>query len=497
MAATTARRAGGAGNQRTSAKARNRAGDAFPEFRVKWGAEFQTGGRHPLPSSVELLLDEFRGDLYSRFVFDRFTDKGFLRDLQDQSMHAIQHHSWPDMPQHRDDRPAAAFDIVAAGGLSAFSHYGKCPVPMCRVAAAWRFAQTAALFAERVYVPDAVTWRGAVDPWGPAEAFSQIAVLKTIEPLLRTGVVQFCTPIYTQCKSCGDAGRKAAKRIASRLASEFNRTATAHAFTHERKLGLFVGSPLFRAADDSEEVGHLFAASRRTIPTARPGEPMSRRETMRHVQRHRRYFANYFDEYANDLIYDTRIAAMTESAVATGLNIGAAALRYLDGRQFHAGDAAEAAVLRGLPLPDFNRLSPPQVLAVRDRAHKALPAFRARLQGELFSLRDTSESGEESRARRVAKALTAEAHDLRGQLESVNLPGGRRREKLYTALSFALQIVALGTRNPEIVLGTSGTFMHLLSEAHKSRVQREQQHEQLVHQPAYVLLAARQAHAKH
>ena len=85
-------------------------------------------------------------------------------------------------------------------------------------------------------------------------------------------------------------------------------------------------------------------------------------------------------------------------------------------------------MLRTIPLPALQRLSALQALQVRKEAEKAMPAFRAKLQRDLMSLKNVSDEAEEKRALEVAAELRVAARDLQGQLARLRLPSVRRSE---------------------------------------------------------------------
>jgi hypothetical protein len=133
-------------------------------------------------------------------------------------------------------------------------------------------------------------------------------------------------------------------------------------------------------------------------------------------------------------------------------------------------------------------------LQVREEAEKALPAFRAKLQLDLMSLKDLSDEEEEKRAREIAAELRLAARDLEGKLTSISLSSLRRTEKLFVALASALEIIAVGSKNPAAIFAASGTFAAAMIAAHQTHRDRRKEHEVLVHQPAYVLLTAERIH---
>jgi hypothetical protein len=229
---------------------------------------------------------------------------------------------------------------------------------------------------------------------------------------------------------------------------------------------------------------------RRLLAGLKPNEPVSGREAAQRVRNYRTDLRDYIRNYAANLVFEARMGSFCHATVATNTLLGAAGFRFLDSRAFDAAKNTEWASMRSVRLPEFQRLSVAEVLAVRERAHKALPAFRARIQQELFSLSDMSDEGEDARARKVANELQQEARELQGQLSSISLPATRRREKLFASLGVLPEIVALSTGRPEAMVAAGGTFAALLLAAHTSQKNREAKHEVITHPPAYVLLTA-------
>ena len=123
-----------------------------------------------------------------------------------------------------------------------------------------------------------------------------------------------------------------------------------------------------------------------------------------------------------------------------------------------------------------------------------MPAFRAKLQRDLMSLKDVSDEAEERRALEVADELRVAARELQGQLASVRLRSIRHSEKLFAGLAVALEIVALSSGNPTAMVAVSGAFAALMIAVHKSQRDRQEKEEVLVHQLAYVLLTAERIH---
>lgn len=442
-----------------------------------------------LPPSIAFILDEFRGNtLDTRKIRKRFDDAGFWNDLADQCGSALGTFDYADF--HEAPRPGK-FQVFAAGGLSPLSSAAKCAHPRCRVAYVHHFARTAGLYADRVIVPDEFTWD--VLGYSAESAVIQIAVLKTLKPLLDEGVVVFSRPAYGQCSACAQAAKEARRNLTNELWTEFAKSADVFPFRYGRQWRLSFGSPLFFS--DGDETRVTIPVPRRLHSRLKPNETVSGREATQRVRDFRTVLRGRIKDYAANLVFEARMGSFCNATVATNAVMGAAGFRFLESRAFDGARNAEWAAMRRVRLPEFERLSVPQVLAVRELAHKALPAFRARIQQELFSLSDMSDEGEDIRARKVANELQIEARELQGKLASISLPATRRRERLLASMGVLLEIVALSTGRPELLVAAGGTFAALLLAAHTSQKDRQEKHEVFSHAPAYVLLTAERVHA--
>jgi len=252
------------------------------------------------------------------------------------------------------------------------------------------------------------------------------------------------------------------------------------------------GSPLFTSAEDEYRI--TVPATKEAIAASKPDVMLTGKNAMDLVRHYRTFLRGHFARSAHGVVFSTQMGGSCNSTVATNTRVEAAGYRLLDRRKV-GFTLPDWSLLRTVPLPALQRLNAPQALQVRKEAEKAMPAFRAKLQRDLMSLKDVSDDAEEKRALEVAAELRVAARDLQGQLASLRLPSVRRSEKLFAGLAIALEIVALSTGNPSAMLTVSGAFAGLMLAAHKSERDRQEKQEMLVHQPAYVLLTAERIHA--
>lgn len=382
------------------------------------------------------------------------------------------------------------FDIYAGHSLDPLSPDGKCGMLGCRMAYAHQFARNACLYADRVVIPDPFSFTVETTD---EEIFESLVVLKILRPLLEAGVIVFGPAAALSCSDCMKAVRAAEKQVMIDLWEEF-RLARPDVFRykHGRRWHMSFGSPLFASAGDEYRI--TVPATKEAIAASKPDVVLTGKSAMDLIGHYRKFLRGHFARLAHGVVFSAQMGGSCNSAVATNTRVEASGYRLLDRRKV-GFTLPDWSLLRTIPLPALQRLNAVQALQVRNEAEKAMPAFRAKLQRDLMSLKNVSDEAEEKRALEVAAELRVAARDLQGQLAGLRLPSVRRSEKLFAGLAIALEIVALSTGNPSAMLAVSGTFAGLMLAAHKGERDRQEKQELLLHQPAYVLLTAERIHA--
>jgi hypothetical protein len=443
-----------------------------------------------LPASITFMLDEFRGtQLVLGDVQKRFSDRLFVRDYFDQCGAAIRTYKYAD---HLKVRPGK-FDICAGSGLDPLSPFGKCSELGCVVAYAHQFARTACLYADRVAIPDPFSF--TIESTH-GEILWALNVLKVLRPLIEAGIVVFSPAAYVSCHHCAQAVESAENQVAAQLWQEFARSAVdVFRFKDGRRWRLSVGSLLL--TNGAADVRFAVPATKEAIAGTKPYMLVSGKNAMKLLRQYRGMLKEHFAQCAHKVVFDSITGRRCGTTVVTSTRQEAAGYRLLD-RHGVGAMVPEWSMMRTVQLPALQQLTAIEAMQVREEAGRALPAFRAKLQRDLVSLKDLSDEAEEKRALEVAAELRLAARELQGQFASLRLQSVRRRENLLAGLAIGFEIVSLTSRDPATVLAAGGTFAALMIAAHQGRSAREEKHELLVHQPAYVLLTAERVHqAKH
>lgn len=440
-----------------------------------------------LPPSIAFMLDEFRASQPGLpEVRKRLSDRLFVKDFFDQCGAAISTFKYADRLRARPTK----FDIYAGRGLDPLSPAGKCQEPQCVIDYAHHFACTACLYSDRVVIPDPFSFSYIEITAG--EALWSLNVLKVLKPLLDAGVIVFGPGAYLSCPNCAKVAESERRQVESGLWREFTDSSPdVFRYKDGRRWRLSFGSPLFM--NGGVQFRFTTPATREAIAATRLETLLTGKDAMGLVRQYRNVLQHHFAHCAHGVVFDSLIGRRCNTTVVTSTPEEAVGYRLLDGRKI-GSTLPDWSMLRTFQLPALERLTALQALQVREEAHKALPAFRAKVQRELMSLKDPSDEGEQECALKAAADLRIAARELQGQLASLSLPSVRRREKLFGGLALAFEIVALGSTNRQIAIAALGTFAALMIAAHKGQSDRQEKHEVLVHQPAYVLLTAERIH---
>jgi hypothetical protein len=337
-----------------------------------------------LPPSIAFMLDEFRGDrLTLADVGKRFRDKVFVRDYWDQCLASISTFRYADHLEARPDK----FDIYAGAGLDPLSFGGKCPELQCVINSAHYFARTACLYADRVVIPDpfSFTYIEATDE----EIFLSLEVLKVLKPLLEAGIIVFGPEALGACGNCVKVANEATKQVASQLCRQFmHADPDLFRYRDGRRWRISFGSPLLAKQRIS------FSATREAIAATRPNKLLTGKSAMSVVRQYRKALQKHFAYCAHNVVFSSLIGRSCKATVVTDTPEEAVGYRLLDRRSVGVTEP-DWSMLRTVPLPALQSLTASQVMQVREEAGKALPAFRAKFQLDIMSLKDLSDEAEE------------------------------------------------------------------------------------------------------
>jgi hypothetical protein len=442
-----------------------------------------------LPPSIEFLLSEVPNGSSPDDARQLFSDKAFIRDLLDQVSHTLQVCTY-----ELDKEFGDAFVTYAAGGLSPLAPRGRCHHIECNLKHASAFARTAGLYSDRVIITDALTHDLFFDTLDGRRVsplvdqyFTDIQVLHQLRPLLDADVIELGASGYLLCAAHMDqvhtAERSVARALHARLSNEGfsmdvikRRDRMIARINYVALCALGEREHHFEVAVPAQMVKRW-----RKIRHARPGS-RAHTEVLDVVRRATR---EPMTQFVKDLLFETRVAALSRSTILTDSALAAWGLQSLEGLSLTGSTAWES--VRTIDLPWLKRLSPAELLEVRDQTAEALPTFRSHLRNTLFAGPKTPES-----IHSAISDLRDAALALESRLQRVSVKRLRRATAVTTAGAVALVVYGFGSRDLNAAISAAGGALGALTSVLASAHAANKEHGEIVQKPAYVLLKAKQ-----
>lgn len=361
-------------------------------------------------------------------------------------------------------------------------YQGACASPKCRIGGASVFAQTVAVYADRVVVADGLT-NLFVDEKSAPDVHDIAMTLRVVEhlrPLFDQGVIQFIAGTNILCRKCGEHYDKSTEQVTNEVIKQLRADLVHDVFETQGQQFLMLQSrSVFTAADHPSS------------PTVAISQSQAKRLREGDAQLLETLVSQLVQRESEGLAFNVMGAARSGAVLATNARFDAVGLRVLDrGKHFEESvDLWEA--LRQIQLPWITDLTASQVVALREEAADALPAFRARLRQGLHG--DSTDLDE--CAIQLAAELRDEALALEAELRGVKSPFVRAG--VFAAGGVALTIYGLSTNDPRSILAGMSGLLSAAAHAHNI-VHRTQVATAAAQQkPAHVMVVAKGLSAHH
>ena len=435
-----------------------------------------------LPPVIRILLNEDLTVLHNRRQARPFLQR-LIPELRQQTEWTLANSS-----SIYDDPISAlpGFLVWATRSMDPFSHRGKCSLEECRINGARSFARSLGLYADTIVLHDVFTSCLSVTPqMNDDQLFDFVndaLVLKTLEPLIKAGAIRFQLGRIPLCKHCYGEFRKQVETVSSELTAAF----ASEISVRRSKDFIFVSTgklydpPIDLALKVSGEL-------EKDITTGKSIKEIARAE-----------FEHIVHDAVNAALLDMCYAEHSHATLFSSSRLDLLSIRAIEktAPSLNEIDAWESA--RSVKLPWIGDLSVSQVVELRERASKALPAFRK-------TMRRACAPGfnKEKHVAKIISQLRAESAETADELRSVNRPAKKLFRGLLGALGLTISMYGLAAAYTSAAAAVSslGGLTALLSLLHTSHHQTGRQLDRLKSRPAYVLLKAqeiaKQNHASH
>jgi hypothetical protein len=370
-----------------------------------------------------------------------------------------------------------ALTAVVSGGLNPFAIRGACQSPACRAQSAERAARTIGLYADVVLVPDNVTrilaygWKGSASDY--LWLANQWIVVRLLGPMIRAGVVRFWSGALPICLKCADEFFGLIEDSVAHLLGR-------------RKIQVEI-----RRGNLILDMTKLFGSSLVFSKALTRTEKKKLRDGTTPAQLVRPLYLEQAALSLKSALLDLRFAGDVGASLFTTDRQQLIALNAFDSKAPALNRIAAWEDPRSIQLPWLDDLSVAQVLALREEAANALPAFRASFVQEIVR-----SSG---KVRPIADAidkLRAEAADVERELSAAAVGPEQAFRATYGLLGLGVTVYGLASGQP--AAATAG-LLSVLGLLHQTGRKDHQTLAIAKSHPAYVLVKARELseHAPH
>jgi len=431
-----------------------------------------------LPPSIELVLHEIDTDHASPYEFvDSLIKTGLAKDLYQQAEFTQTHWKYADQMDQR----RGVFKLCPAGTVNPFDKWGKCIDAACSDAYATRFARTVGLYAEQIVVADPLTRmmltfeeEVLASAAGPMMLLSTAVKLKRLEPLLRAGVILFCsTPEL--CSICYEnTERFVAKRTESALTylmQQDFRFSVNVANVDEPWVGLsFEKGDMVNHRPVTPQIASRLRKSRKPLVPTRY-ERIVLRPVVRKIA-----------EWLERTVLGSYITSVRSKGIFAASDRATATL-FQGARDHESGSLYENLEgLQSLDLPFVGELDVAEILVLRQEAQNALPTFRSKIQSSLSGPSDSNRLNES-----VAE-LRLQATEVRSELEAIHR--AQRWRNGLMAASAGLSMAIAAKSPPGYGAVALGGALAAISLMHPHTAKDKGEIAKLEASPAYVLIKA-------
>lgn len=421
-----------------------------------------------LPPVVRIVLENYPASRDLREIHKQM--KGLLPELRRQALWTIENQG-SFYAEHTKSAPHGLV-INPASGLNPFSTYGKCPDIECRIKNAEEIARTVGLYADCAVTGDPFSDHVILSKrWSQDDTMkflTNFMVFARLAPLYRAGVFRFANNFSFWCKSHLAEFESLVDSAADDLEEELVREVRIEKREHHIVMHTdgVLGTPFLYGIPQTARGKSEFAKGR-------------------HAKLGRKLFKSALRGEIHETLFNMRRSAHMGAVTFSNSRASLLAARKFETDQSMTGRRLETwEASRSADLPWIGRITPEQVITLREEAHRALPRFRERL-GSSLSGASASDPA------KIVAQLREEAEEVKAELEALDVS----REGKFRSLSgtLAMSVSVYGFAGEFIPAGAALTgLLSLLGLLHAAEHKERQELLKLTSKPGYVLLRAKE-----
>lgn len=396
--------------------------------------------------------------------------KSLLPDLRKQALWSVENQDRVYLEHQKEFHKG--FLINPASGLDPFSRHGKCLDFQCRIKTAEEIARTVGLYADRAVIGDPFSDHVLLsERWSKNDTitfFTNLSIFTRLAPLFRAGVFRFSNNFSFLCKAHLSEFQHFVQNVTDQIDDEL--WPSIHVEKSENRLILhtdgILGTPYLHG-----------------IPRSAKGRLELRQEDVSEIAHD--LFKDTLQQEIHETLFNMRRSAHLSAITFSNSRVSLIAARRIETKQTIAKEDLEVwEASRSAQFPWIGRLTPEQVVTLRDRAHQALPRFRARIAMSLSEASDTDVA-------KLVAQMREEALEVQAELNAIDQVEEGRFRTASSAL--AMTVSVYGFVGEFIPAGAAVTgLLSLLGLLHANQHKEQQEVSRLTSKPSYVLVQAKQ-----
>lgn len=418
-----------------------------------------------LPPLIQLIKDEVN------FESSDFNEN--LKSLQKLAPELKRQSEWSidnfDYRESVNEQSNSAFSVSPTSGLDPITYSGKCGDISCRIKTALNFSRTFGLYSDVIYLPDSFTeliYHSELRGFSiQKEFYTEVMVLKVLMPLIEAGIVRFTSPVQRYCEECGKKFNGQLELLTYEMLAEY-----------VDKMDIS-----YNKEEIKVDTGELYIPSLvRTFNVKGKG---SEKSIQKQIDKH---LYNIVEEEVRQHLFSMNNARELNSTLISNSRLGLGGIQSLERKNIDA-NSPNWEQARTIDLPWVSKLTPAEVIRLRNEASKALPEFR-----EMLFQNISQNSGTQEESKKISDTIS----DLRMQAveiqKEIDILGKSNQKHFYNltgVLSMGLGIFATATSHP---IEGLGALMTTLAYLHNPLKELEDEDTRLQSRPAYLLFKAKE-----
>lgn len=420
-----------------------------------------------LPPLIQLIKDEI--DFKSGNVNDHFKAiSQLMPELKRQSEWSLDNFEYS---SEQNNVSSSVFSVNPTSGLDPLDYLGKCADLACRVKTALNFSRTFGLYSDIIYLPDSFTdfiyqeeFKGS---WNKQEIHTKIVVLKILMPFIEAGIIRFRSPLQPFCSKCMTKFDLELDRITYQMLDQY--------------------IEFMDISYDSEYI--TICSGDMYIPRLTRSFKIRKNSSEKSI--HKKIDHYLFSLIRADIrqhLFSMSDAKGLNSTLISNSRLGLGGIQSLDRSklQIKSPDWEQA---RTIDLPWVNKLTPIEVIRLRDEASKALPEFREMLFQHISQPQEGSVEVNDKKLTDAIVDLRLQAVEIKKEIEILSKSKEKHFYNLTGVLGLGIGICAAAVSEPLVGVGA---LMSTLALLHNPLKKVEDDELRLKSKPAYLLLKAKE-----